>query len=263
MTPLPHYGSMSIPISPEKYPGKIGRKMPIFPWKNALIASGGVGLLALLLLSAPVAAQQITPTPIPQVVATQQAASDAAAQVNNLQAQRAQVQAQLDEINRNIEAQIAEAERAAADARTAAAAQNAVESGAAIGRLEGALDQLRASYAGKDRIVTDLTARNEQQAAQIISDTQTIDHLSAALQVAQQEKQTTLTAYYALQQQREDQATQDTILNLAKLFALIVIFVLIIAGVISVVQRKHTTVVVEQPKQAEQAEIIEGEVTHE
>ena len=121
--------------------------------KNAALIAGGVILALTLCQCGPAAAQSApTPTPLPAVIATQQAADAAAAQVNALQAERAQTEARLSEINRNIEAQIVEAERAAADARNAAATQNAVEAGAAIGRLEGALAQLRTSYAGKDAL---------------------------------------------------------------------------------------------------------------
>ena len=123
----------------------------IIPPLFILLVLGVMLLIALILNSTPASAQSApTPTPLPQVVATQQAADAAAAQVSGLQAERAQTEARLSEINRNIEAQIVEAERAAADARNAAATQNAVEAGAAIGRLEGALAQLRTSYAGKD-----------------------------------------------------------------------------------------------------------------
>src|SRR5512135_244487 len=99
-------------------------------------SGGGVVIFALLalLLAQPAAAQVTPPTPLPQVVATQQAANNAAAQVGDLQAQRAQTEAKLAEINRNIEYQIQAATQAAADARTAAATQNAVEAGAAVGR---------------------------------------------------------------------------------------------------------------------------------
>ena len=93
--------------------------------RNAGLAVSGAVILLLMAISSPAHAQgPITPTPLPQVIATQQAAQAANQQVSDLQAQRAQAEAQLAEINRNIEAQIAEAVQAAADARNAAATSN-------------------------------------------------------------------------------------------------------------------------------------------
>lgn len=209
---------------------------------------GGVGIfvLVVLLLAQPAAAQITPPTPLPQVIATQQAASQAGAQVGNLQAQRANVEAQLAEINRNIEAQIAAATQAAADARTAAATQNAVEAGAAIGRLEGAIAQLKDSYAGKDSIISDTTARVEQLAAQSAEQQRTIDALTLQLQQAQTAKKTALDAYNALSETKKQNQQNDMVSNAIWLIVALAFLLAMITLAAFVIQRRRA-VVVETP----------------
>jgi hypothetical protein len=210
-----------------------------------------------LLFARPAAAQITTPTPLPQVIATQQAADSAASQVNDLQAQRAQTEAQLSEINRNIEAQIAAATQAAADARNAAATQNAVEAGAAIGRLEGALAQLRDSYAGKDAIIQDLQGRIETQAAQSAEDRRTIDRTGLELRQAQQDKQNVLTAYNAVKAQQATSAQNDMVSSAIWLVSVLALVSALILFGVFVIQRRRTVVI--DPPPHDGAEIIDAE----
>ncbi len=230
---------------------------------NGLFFWGVVLFGAVCLLSASSAAAQIvTPTPLPQVVATRQAADSASAAVSDLQAQRTQTEARLAEINRNIEAQIAEAERAAADARTAAATQNAVEAGAAIGRLEGVLTQLRDSYAGKDAIISDLQSRNEQQAAQLAEQRRTIDGLALQLQQAKSDKQTTLNAYTALSAQQKTNQQNDMVSNAVWLISALSFLSALIVFAVFVIQRRRAAVVVAPPAgdSVIDAEIVNADV---
>lgn len=206
--------------------------------------SGGVVFLALF--ATPAAAQVTPPTPLPQVVATQQAASAAQNQVNDLQAQRANLAAQLVEINRNIDNQIAAATQAAADARNAAATQNAVEAGAAIGRLEGALTQLKDSYAGKDSIIADLQNRLEQQAAQIVTDTRAIDGLTLQLQQAQRDKQTAFNMRDAALAQQKANQQDSMVSNAVKLIAVLTFLFALILFAVFVIPRRRA-VVIETP----------------
>lgn len=211
----------------EKYPEKIGRKMPIFLWKIAIFVVGGVLLMALSF--APADAQVIPPTPLPQVVATQQAAGQAAAQVGNLQAQRARVEAQLAEINANIENQIREAEAATAAAKVAAATQNAVEAGAAIGRLEGALEQLKASYAGKDAIIKTLNDRIDQLTTQSAEDKRTIDKLTLQAQQAISNMARLQSDYAALKAGKSDDDKNSTIRFIFEMFVVVMFLLVILA----------------------------------
>lgn len=220
---------------------------------------GTMVILALIALSLarPAAAQIVNPTPLPQVVATQQAADNAAAQVGNLQAQRAQTEARLAEINRNIEYQIAAATQAAADARTAAATQNAVEAGAAIGRLEGALSQLKDSYAGKDAIIADLQTRLEQQAAQSAEQQRMIDSLTLQLQQAQSAKQTAVNAYNALSATQKQNQQDNTVISAIFIIAVLaLVFGLVIFAVYKISRRG--AVVIEPPPA--EGEIVDAEV---
>lgn len=213
--------------------------MRIFPRKNetkyiAVVVGMALFVLAATVYAAPVSAQGplVTPTPLPQVQATRQAAQATANNVSNLEAERSAAQSRLNEINRNIEAQIRAAEQAAADARNAAATQNAVEAGAAIGRLEGALAQLRDSYAGKDAIIAGLSTKLGEQSAQLAEDKRTIDSLTTQLTQANKDKQTAVNAYNtatARQQESDNTALVNNaiwlIVALAFLLALIMLLV--------------------------------------
>lgn len=221
-------------------------------WKNTQKhTAGGVIILALmaLLMAQPAAAQIVNPTPLPQVIATQNAAGAAQNQVNDLQAQRANVQAQLAEINRNIENQIAAATQAAADARNAAATQNAVEAGAAIGRLEGAIAQLKDSYAGKDAIISDLQNRLEQQTTQSADQQRTIDGLTLQLQQAQRDKQNAVNAYNAISAQQETNQQNDMVSNAIRLIITLAFLLAMITLAAFVIQRRRAVVI--EPPSAE------------
>jgi len=217
-----------------------------------LLAGGGIALL--LLSSSPAAAQIAIPTPLSQVVATRQAAGNSSAQVGNLQAQRAQTEAKLAEINRNIEYQIAAAERAAADARVAAATQNAVEAGAAIGRLEGALAQLKDSYAGKDTLISEQTERLEQQAAQI-------DKLNMELQQTRADKQTVVNAYNAMIAQQETSQQNDMVGNAVKLIVVLAFLFAVLAVVLYRFSQPRRAVVIEPPPAEDN--VIDAQIVNE
>jgi uncharacterized protein (DUF3084 family) len=212
-------------------------------------------IYSLTAFTSPASAQAIiTPTPLPQVQATQQAAQTAAAGVNDLQAEKAQAQARLDEINRNIEAQIAAAERAAADARTAAATQNAVEAGAAIGRLEGALDQLRASYAGKDAIINDLATRNDQQAAQIADLNRAVGNITRDNAQLKRDANSANLAYQNLKMQTE-QGDRDNLLAQIVFIGAFGLVALIIGTLVYETIRKHR----DDPPKIEHEDVIDSE----
>jgi|WetSurMetagenome_2_1015567.scaffolds.fasta_scaffold140542_3 hypothetical protein len=258
MIPPLQYGQSPDPNSPIKTRGKNGDKTMFLSRKNAAIVAGGVILALTFCRSFTTASAQSGPTatPLPQVVLTQQAADNAAADVGNLQAERAQTQSRLDEINANIERQIAEATQAAADARNAAATQNAVEAGAAIGRLEGALAQLRESYAGKDSIISDLQSRLEQQAAQLAEQQRTIDKLTLDLQQAQRDKATTLNAYNALKSQQQTSAQNDMVSNAIWIVSVLALVSALILFGVFVIQRRR-----DAPDAPAAPEPIEGEYT--
>lgn len=230
----------------------------------------GVGVIILALLAwlvgginQPAAAQIVTPTPLPQVVATKQAADAANQQVSDLQAQRTQTEARLAEINRNIEAQIAEAERAAADARTAAATQNAVEAGAAIGRLEGALAQLRDSYAGKDAIISEQMSRIEQQATQSAADKRTIDDLTLELQQAKKDKQAALKAYDDVKTNQTTNQVNNMVGNAVLLIVALALIFAVIAFAAFVLPRRRAVMIEPPPDGFDKSGATDGDYTEE
>lgn len=141
---------------------------------------GGVVLLILALLfcrlSAPANAQGfVTPTPLPAIVATQQAANQKAQQAAASNAEADRLDAQAAEIRRNADVQAQQAAQAYADARAASAAQNAAAIGEAIGRGEAAATQLKASLDGilsinsqQSEIINSLYISLTQQGAELI-----------------------------------------------------------------------------------------------
>lgn len=228
-------------------------------------------LLAVLIIAsaAPVSAQApaqptptpfVTPTPLPAVQAAQQAAqqSQSAAQAGQQQAAQLRAQAQqdyaarlalADEIQRNADAQAAQAAQAYSDARAAAAAQNAAAVGEAIGRGEGAVTQLRDSLAGMSQIVATLSAQHEQ-------DQKAIDNLTQVAQQATNDKQMILNNYTALKAQTDKAAAQaetdSTLSYIVKGFLFIVFAVLLIALIVFVIgrRREHVTVTPAPPDNA-------------
>lgn len=151
--------------------------------------------LAIPLLSfqaSPARAQSVfvTPTPIPAVIATQNAAQAAQSEAAASRSEAANLRARADEIQRNADAQAQQAANALADARAAAASQNAAAVGEAIGSADNQLSQLRASVEGQAAIIATLTADKQANAGEIYS-------LTTALQQERTSKQTILDNYTA------------------------------------------------------------------
>ena len=205
-------------------------------------AFGGVLMFVLLgALAAPRSAGAqtpfVTPTPLPAIQATQQAAQARAAEAQAGRQQAAQMRAQADEIQRNADAQQSQAAQAWSDASAAAAAQNAAAFGEAIGRGQAALDQLRASVAGQAAIVATLTARADAQAGTIIS-------LTNELQQARIDIQTTLAAYTVVKAQQAEHQNDSLIGNIVVLFVFIVISVLLVSLLWFVISRRAERVTI-------------------
>ena len=190
-----------------------------------------------------------TPTPLPAILATSNAAQQRAdAASANLQA-AAQLEAQAAELKRNAQAQQAQAQQAISDARSAAVAQNAQAVGEAIGQADGALSQLRDTVAGQSAMIATLTAKVEAQASTIIS-------VTNDLQVARSDKAMLLANYNAVTQRldaAQQQGQSAPIVTLVIAVAVIAIMAILIAVVL---QRRHDTPAT--PIKAE-AEVIDGD----
>jgi hypothetical protein len=162
--------------------------MPKFTGVYAVCAV--LPLLAYAILSAaptpPAYAQSpATPTPYPAIEATRQAAQ---AQLDSARAQQQQadaMDAQAAEMRRNAEVQSQQAAQAIAEARSAAAAQNGLAYGEALGRAESDLTALRASVDGMAQINATQSATVRDLTTQKISDTLAIQDLRVRLQDAQ------------------------------------------------------------------------------
>jgi len=252
------------------------------PSRGWILAILVTPLLALLMFASPVSAQSgqppaptpfITPTPLPAVQAAQQAAAQSQSAVQSSQQQAAQLRAQAqrdyaallaraDEIQRNADAQAAQATQAYSDARAAAAAQNGAAVGEAIGRGESAVAQQRESMAGMSSIVATLTAQHDQ-------DQKANDRLTQIANNAVADKETILKNYTALQAQNDKaqaQAEQDSALSyIVKGFLFIVAAVLLIALIVFVINRRRDRIIVTPAADVSAAQddnIIDGEVNH-
>lgn len=229
--------------------------MPKYLENTRKYAAGGVLIFVLCVLAiAPVSAQSgdvptatperafVTPTPLPGPVATANAAAQikdsAQADLNTA----AQLRAQAAEIERNAAIQKQQADQAMADARAAAAAQNAAAFGEAIGRAESAIDQQQRSAAGQAVIIATLTARTEAQASTIIS-------LTNEAQALRVDKQTIGAAYTALSKQQDEHKSDGAIGNIVVLFIFVVALVIFVALIWYVIQIRRGRFTIEPAAQ--------------
>lgn len=217
-------------------------------------------IFALSFQAAPVRAQSVfvTPTPIPAVVATQNAAQAAQSAANASRSEAASLRARADEIQRNADAQAQQAANALADARAAAASQNAAAVGEAIGSADNQLSQLRASVEGQAEIIATLTADKQASASEIYS-------LTTALQQERTSKQTILDNYTAAnvrlesaQAEIQRQSGSSPVAAMVFVVGGIAIFAVLI---VVVLQRRERVTVTNDAGQDDNGDVIDGEVT--
>lgn len=214
-------------------------------------------VFALSFQTAPVRAQGVfvTPTPLPAIVATANAAEQAqsAAQASRNEADR--LNAQANEIRRNADAQSARAAQDLSDARAASAAQNAGAIGEAIGSASSQLEQLQTSVSGQAAIIATLTADKQAAASEIYSLTIALQQERASKRVIQDSYTALSTRFEAanLEAQKQGQSAPVVTFVFATGF-----FAMLIVVIIVVLQRRES-----KPVDADTAqdEIIDGEVT--
>ncbi len=220
----------------------------------ALLAMFALSVLFLTPVSSPARAQGfVTPTPLPSVRATQQAADWIAQQVQQQNAEAAQMEARAAEIRRNAAAQAQQAAQAYADARAAAAAQNAAAIGEAIGRGEAALSQLQDSVNGLTALNATQASRIEMLSSAVVSQANTINRLAA-------EKRDTLNVNAALMAKQAQNDNLDALGRIVMLFGFIVTLAILAHLIWSVWQRNRVTIVAPPPPQdVDEEDVIEGE----
>lgn len=235
-----------------------------------IVVSGAVLALSFCRFGAPSAAAQgfVTPTPLPAIVATQQAAAQS---LGNVQAQNAradQLDAQAAEIRRNADAQAQQAAQAYADARAATAAQNAAAIGEAIGRGEAALSQLKDSADGALKLnaeqsaiinslyisVTQMTGERDQA----LRDKANLQRINTALQANNE----TLTA------QAQHNSTSANVLSIVPGFLTFLLLIGLLVLTLGIRQWQHArsgaaTVTARDDEQDEDDPPIEGEYRNE
>lgn len=174
----------------------------------------------------------VTPTPLPAIVATQQAASQLQANARNQAATAAEYQRLADETRRNAAAQEAAAQQAISDARAASAAQNAGAVGEAIGRAESELNQLMKTNQGQGEALNLAGDVIRAQASTIMTLTNETESLRARVRDLN-------VAYQAAQVQQVDATRNGTIGNIAASFAFLSAGALLAWLVMGVLQRRH------------------------
>lgn len=169
-------------------------------------------LISLLSQSEPAAAQGfVTPTPLPAVQATLDAATAAQQSAQADLQQAAQMEAQAAELRRNGMVQQQQAAQAISDARAASVAQNAAAIGEAMGRADANLSELSKTNAAQADLIATLTANQKAQASTIISASNELSQLRQENQRLSVDKQTILQNYTALESRYNDQQTSSTI----------------------------------------------------
>jgi hypothetical protein len=219
-------------------------------WFAALVGAFW-GCVAVLISVPPAHAQGplVTPTPYPQIESTRTAAQAQLDEANLQQAQAEQLDRQASEMRRNAEAQQAAAQQAINDTRAAAAAQNAVQVGEAIGRAESVLNQLRDTVAGQADLIATANATTRLQAQEIIS-------LTNEVQFLRVDKQTITTAYAAAVN-RADEAEKSSAGSSPIMWIVIVAFIGLCAVVLIVVLSRKPSI---PPQDAPPLYEGEGEV---
>jgi hypothetical protein len=175
-----------------------------------------------------------TPTPLPRTVATLTTAQQAQSAAQASLAEAARLRAQADEMERNGQAQYAQAQSDINASREAAAAQNGIATGEAIGRVESTLSQMRDTVAGQAGIIITLTNANEAQVKEIYD-------LKGEVQSLKIDKQTINSNYEAVIK-RADEAQVQVKSAPVVTFVFIALFVCVCAVLIVVVlQRRGQT----------------------
>lgn len=169
-------------------------------------------LISLLSQSEPAAAQGfVTPTPLPAVQATLDAATAAQQSAQADLQQAAQMEAQAAELRRNGMVQQQQAAQAISDARAASVAQNAAAIGEAMGRADANLSELSKTNAAQADLIATLTANQKAQASTIISASNELSQLRQENQRLSVDKQTILQNYTALESRYNDQQASSTV----------------------------------------------------
>ncbi len=180
-----------------------------------------------------------TPTLLPSVQATLDAAQQRynAAQSDLQQAD--QFDAQAAEYRRNGLAQQAQAQQDIGQARAAVAAQNYEAIGENIGRASSDLDQLSKTNAAQNNLIATLTANQRVQAAAVISLTGETQQLRDDLQRERADHQTTLASYNALSAQQAAHQNDGSIQGLISIFAFIIALILIVVLAVVVLSMRR------------------------
>lgn len=211
--------SRTIPVISERYSGKIEGKMDNSTRKDDGLNGRVVVIILLVLLlaalisllsqSEPAAAQGfVTPTPLPAIQATLDAANAAQQSAQADLQQAAQMEAQAAELRRNGMVQQQQAAQAISDARAASIAQNAAAIGEAIGRAEANLAELSKTSADQADLISTLAVNQKIQAERYISDT---TQLRNELQQERTAHQTIAANFTALQSRYDEQQSSLTI----------------------------------------------------
>lgn len=199
----------------------------------------------------------VTPTPLPAIEATKNAAQSAQSAANDARSQAAQLRAQAEEIQRNADAQQAQIAADLANASAAASAQNGIAFGQAIGQAQEDLKQFQDSLAGQDAIIATLTARNEILSNSVVT-------LTVELNQARVSQSLILTNYTALSNRFEAvsaEAKQSANSAPVVTFVFAAGFVAMLIVVIIVVLQRREANPIDDVDTVNEDEVIEGEVT--
>lgn len=170
-----------------------------------------------------------TPTPLPAIATAQ---SKAYGDLSSAKAARNDAVNKAAEILHNADNQIDDAVQAISDARAAAASQNAIAIGEAIGRADANISQLRESVVGQAEIIATLSASNADVIAMIAAQSITITQQATELGRLRTDVQNYREAY------EESQAVANQAASPVVIIASGLIFVFLIGIVIIFVIEK-------------------------
>lgn len=179
-----------------------------------------------------------TPTPLPAVQATLDAANamhnDALSKIDAAN----QMQVKAAELLRNGVVQGQQADQAISDARAATAAQNAAAMGEAIGRASGALDELRKTNAAQNDMLNVCADNQKIQASAFISASNDAARLRVELQQERETNQNIAANFTALQNQHQQDERTSAVGNIASAFAFLVAGALLMVPLVVILFRK-------------------------
>lgn len=181
----------------------------------------------------------VTPTPLPAIVDKQNAAVQAQAAANATLSQAAQMRAAAAEMERNGIAQYAQAQADITTAREAAATQNGVAAGEAIGRLGATVDEQNKTVTGQARIISTLTTDNELTARQVISLTAENESLRTQVQSLKTDKQTILDNFNATSKALDDSQRQSGAVPIVTLVIGVLFSAIVAVLLVVVLQRRR------------------------